>query len=463
MSSRKPVREEQQKLKVLVLSRNYPNCVLDVLGLWVQRLVQHSVSYCEPKVVAPVPYCPPLPGLPEYYARFRRIPRRCWAGGVEVFHPRLLLGPGYALHAIEASLYALAARPQVSRLRRRFPFDLIHAHYTYPDGVVAVRLGRRYRVPVIITEQNLWGPWMDAHPSVRRKAVWAARESTFQIAISSAVRESIACDAGESEKLRVIPDGVDGSAFTLPEDGRRPVSNQILFVGAIRPVKGADVLLQAMRMLLGRGRDLKLVFAGESYFRSYQREHDRIREMVRASGLEDHIQFLGKQLPNELVRAMQESALLALPSRAESLGMVLLEALACGTPVVATRCGGPEDIVNDQVGILVPPEDPEALARGIEAVLDRRARYDPKKLRAYALDNFGLETVGRRIADLYAEALERFHWRASRAAEPSPRAVPFEPCLDAEEEAASEENLSARPKNKEISPRGAAGMTTGSV
>jgi len=88
--------------------------------------------------------------------------------------------------------------------------------------------------------------------------------------------------------------------------------------------------------------------------------------------------------------------------------VVLTEALACGTPVVATRCGGPEDIVNDQAGVLVPPDDPEALACGIEHVLDRRADYNPAQLRAYALDNFGLQTVGRRILNLYSEALERF-------------------------------------------------------
>ena len=115
---------------------------------------------------------------------------------------------------------------------------------------------------------------------------------------------------------------------------------------------------------------------------------------------------------------MQQSAALILPSRAESLGMVLVEALACGTPVVATRCGGPEDIVNEQVGILVPPEDPQALANGIEHVLDRQAAYDPVKLRTHALENFGLQSVGDRLADVYEEAV-----RQSRNSAPAELAV----------------------------------------
>ena len=94
-------------------------------------------------------------------------------------------------------------------------------------------------------------------------------------------------------------------------------------------------------------------------------------------------------------------------SRRESFGVVLAEALACGTPVVATDCGGPADIVTDEVGALVPLEDPEALAAGIERVLDRTGEYDPAKLRAYALDRFGARRVGARIVELYREALER--------------------------------------------------------
>jgi len=163
-----------------------------------------------------------------------------------------------------------------------------------------------------------------------------------------------------------------------------------------------------MKLLADRGRELKLVLVGESFYASYRREYERLRQMAADLGLGARVEFAGKKLGAELVRYMQDSALLVLPSRRESLGTVLVEALACGTPVVATRCGGPEDIVNDQVGVLVPPEDPEALARGIEHLLERRASYDPNRLRAYALENFGVEAVARQLASLYREALANF-------------------------------------------------------
>ena len=382
------------------------------LGLWVERLVRCCLEAWEPKVIAPVPYFPPLPCFPRY-SRFRKVETTRWVDGVEVFHPRIFVGPGYSLYNFESLTYYLAVRRLVDRIRRDFPFQLIHAHFSYPDGWVAARLGRKYRVPVIITEHAPWLPWMDQYPRVRRQAVWATRHSTFVIAVSRSVRDSIAHFAGELDHLCVVPNVLDGDTFKLPLAGDQFKSNQILFVGFMRMVKGVDILLKAIRLLADRGRAVELVIVGESLNESYRRDEKRLREMVRELGLDSRIRFAGPKSPAEVCRYMQESALLVLPSRAESFGTVLVEALACGTPVVATRCGGPEDIVKEGVGVLVCPEDPETLARGIEHVLDRRAAYDPAALRAYALEQFGSRPVSLRMASLYQEAIE--HFQGSRS------------------------------------------------
>lgn len=398
-------------LRVLVLSRNYPNNVTELLGVWVRSLVRQSATFCQVKVVSPVPYCPRVPGFPEQYARFRRVERRRWDGGIESFHPRFISGPGYSTHTIESLLYLAAIRPTVEAVRREFPFDLIHAHFTYPDGVVAAHLARRYGIPVVITEHSPWSPWMDEYPIVRPRAIRAAKQSACHIAVSESVRRTVEHFAGKMENLAVIPCGVDGSVFTLPPDAQPRDPDQILFVGAIRRVKGVDILLRAVRILADRGRPTRLIVVGEAFYDSYRQEELRVKKMVGDLDIGDRVRFVGGQLPPDLVRSMQKSAALVLPSRAESLGMVLVEALACGTPVVATRCGGPEEIVNDRVGLLVPPEDPEALARGIEHVLDRRHTYDPVRLRAHALEKFGLEGVGERLKHVYQEAVRRHQER----------------------------------------------------
>lgn len=393
--------------RILVLSRNYPNNVLPLLGLWVERMVLQAARSCAVQVVSPVPWCPPLPFLPETYARFRRISRHRRDGGVEIHHPRFPVPAGARYPGLQALGYYAAVAPLVRRLRESFRFDLIHAHFTYPDGWVAARLARRWGVPLIITEQAMWGPWMETHAVIRRRSLWAARRSAFHIAISTALRASIARYTGESPRLRVIPDGVDGSLFTLRPGERSASASQILFVGVIRLVKGVDVLLRAMRILADRGRDVRLVLVGESFYESYRLDYERLRGLTAELGIATRVEFVGRKTDEEVARYMQESALLVLPSRRESLGMVLVEALACGTPVVATRSGGPEDIVTPEVGVLVPPEDPEALATGIETVLDRRAHYDPARLRAHALERFGLEAVHEQIAALYSQAIEQ--------------------------------------------------------
>lgn len=389
-------------LRVLFLSVSYPNNVLPLLGLWVQGLVRHCAPFCESKVISPVPYCPPLLGLAKEYSRFRRIERRRWEGGVEVFHPRFLVPPGHRLHGIEDVPYYFAAGRIASRLRSSFPFDVIHAHFSYPDGCVAARLGRRFGVPIIITEHAPWRPWMDNYPSVLRKAKRAFNECAFHIGVSRSVQDETSCFVGDSDKLRVIPCGVDGSIFTLRTS---PRPQQILFAGAIRHIKGVDILLRAMRLLMDRGRQDKLVVVGDSFFKNYQADYARVRQMATDLGL--RVDFVGGKTQRELARYMQESAVLVLPSRKESLGMVLVEALACGTPVVATRCGGPEGIVNDQVGVLVPPEDPEALARAIARVIDSQDQYKPAALRAYALEKFSWQGITEQYIDLYREAVAR--------------------------------------------------------
>lgn len=401
--------EAKRRWRVLVVSRAYPNNVLTGLGLWVIRLVSQCTETCEIKVVSPVQYCPPLTGFSEY-TRFRGVVRNRSDNGVEVFYPRFVVGPGRSLYPTEAILYYLGVRRQVDAIRRTFDFDIIHAHFSYPDGVAAALLGRRYGVPVVITEHAPWKPnWIDKSSIVRRQAVWAAKQSVFQIAVSRSVRDSIAHFTGQPEKIRIIHCGVDGSDFDWSQDAQKTRrKDRVLFVGFINFNKGIDVLLESMRQIVARRPGVKLLLIGGGFYANTKRQEERLREMAKDLEASGHVEFLGHRPPHEVARYMRESTLLVLPSRAESFGGVLVEALACGTPVVATECGGPEDIVNPQVGLLVPPEDSVALALAIERVLERTSDYDPAAIRAYALEHFSWERIAQQTTELYREALDRF-------------------------------------------------------
>ena len=396
--------ERNSAPKVLVLSRNYPNSVTPILGLWVKGLVTHLAQLCEIKVIAPTPYCPPLPGL-KGFTRFRSIERALRVDGVEVLHPRFITGPGYSTYNIESSLYYWSIRHYIDKLRKTFPFELIHAHFSYPDGVVAAKLAARYNVPFMITEHASWTPWMNDYPKVNRQAVWASERSAFHIAVSRFARQTIASYTGETEKLRILPNGVDVENFTPRTNGDRMDPNQILYVGFMRRVKGVDVLLRAMQIVVERNPKLKLVLVGGGVYRHSQAQELELHEMTKELGIEKNVSFVGIKTPAEVASYMRQSSVLVLPSRKETFGAVLVEALACGTPVVATTCGGTTDIVDESVGKLVPTEDSRALAEAILDIVSDRDRYDSKKLRDYAVSNFGWSDVARRTVDLYGEAI----------------------------------------------------------
>lgn len=409
MSTASPGMRDRRRLRVLVLARNYPNAALPLLGLWTRGLVQCTTRFADVTVIAPIPYAPPMPALGPltYYSRHRSVPRRRWDGDVEVLHPRMLVGPRASTARVEAWAYGAAVAPLVGALHHRTRFDLIHAHFTYPDGVVATALGRVLGIPTVISEHAPWTPWMEHDRVARRQGGWAAGACAAHVPVSRYVDRTIAAVTGvRNSRPDPVPPVVDGALF-CPDGGGDRRADQILFVGAVRHSKGVDVLVEALPALARRRPGTRLVMVGEPFYASQRRELDAVLERARALGLAEHVEVVGAKAPAEVARLMAQSAVLVVPSRAESFGAVVIEALACGTPVVATRCGGPEEILNPTVGCLVAPEDPAGLAAALADVLEGPDRYDAGKLREHALVHFGVDVAAGKLAEIYRGVLGR--------------------------------------------------------
>lgn len=390
-------------MHVLVLSRNYPNNVVPRLGLWVQRLVAAQSRRHELTVVAPSVYCPPLP-LPESVAKFREVAGARMEGAVEVLHPRFISGPGYSTYALEAtSQYAAVAR-RVAQLHRARPFDVVHGHFAYPDGVVAVRLGRRLGIPAVITEHNFWRPWMDEHRLVRRQVSWAVARAAALAVVSRAVRMNMEAVLRRAIAAEVVPIGVDGDFFGLKAARVPDATERILYVGWLNEVKGVDVLLRALASLRRTRPAVRLSLIGGSVYRDTLVQERALRRLASELGLDDIVRFMGAQPPESVARELGEADVVVVPSRRESCGSALLEALATGTPVVATRSGGPEDIVTPGVGALAPVADPAGLAAALDSVLARGGTFDPVALRRYALDRFSWDRLADRYSGIYEQA-----------------------------------------------------------
>jgi glycosyltransferase involved in cell wall biosynthesis len=210
---------------------------------------------------------------------------------------------------------------------------------------------------------------------------------------------------GDGPRVDVIPNGVDGDVFTPEASSAGRYPDQIAYVGLINFNKGIDVLLHAMRHVAAQNERARLVLVGGSYYRNTRLQEEQLKAMSRELGLDGRVEFAGRKSPEEVARFMRESAVLVLPSQAETFGAVLFEALASGTPVVATASGGPQEIVTDDVGRLVPIDDAEALADALLDVLAHRDRFEPERLRAHALDRYSWSAIADQYMTMYREVL----------------------------------------------------------
>ena len=380
--------------RVVVLARNYPGPGLPTRGLWVQRLVRAGAAAADLSVVAPVPYS------------IRSIPLRRSEDGIDVWRPRSLGGVMHSLHRLDAWLDFPAISSITDRLHAERRIDAIHAHFIYPEGVVAAKLGRRYGVPVVTTEHSFWRPWMDRHPRVWRQVQAILADVRMITTVSEAVRAQVENMIGDAVESRVLHNVLDEETFVAPSDDDAVDPNRILFVGVIRHVKGLDLLLRALALLRSRRPALSLLVIGRGYLRGYEADEREARRLAAELRLTDCVRWAGELPPSAVAAHMRGSGVVVIPSRRESFCSVGIEALASGTPVVATRCGGPEEYVSDACGRLVPVEDPEALACAIDDVLSKRALFDRAQLSANAVTQFGREAAACAVRAVYDDVVQ---------------------------------------------------------
>jgi glycosyltransferase involved in cell wall biosynthesis len=290
-------------------------------------------------------------------------------------HPRFFCIPRY-FKWLDGVLYAVCLVPFLRRLRRSFPFDIIDAHFAYPDGLAATIIGKIFRRPVVITLRGSivrLATYPLHRPQIRR----ALRAAKRVLAVSESLKQTAVALGVPAEKIRVIPNGVDTGRFfpmdraearrvlDLPKDGRI-----LLSVGGLNEGKGHHRIVAMLPSLLRRHPDLLHVIVGGG------RRADSLRpvleRLVRDLGLQDHVLLAGERPHEQIPLWMGAADVFCLATRSEGWANVLLEALACGRPVVSTRVGGNGEIVTHPgLGALVPAGDDTALAEALDAALER--------------------------------------------------------------------------------------------
>ncbi|MBI2505763.1 MAG: glycosyltransferase family 4 protein [Candidatus Latescibacteria bacterium] len=384
-------------MNLLVASHLYPSTLSRTAGSFVHNQARFLAALAQVRVVSPTPWFPPLPGFGRWSA-YAALPRREELEGVEVERPPYLTFPRRVLLSQVWRFYLRA----LARGQRARPLpDLIHAHCAYPDGLAAVEYGRRLGRPVVITVHGHDLKDLPRNPRWRALVARALQNAQAVIAVSQELGR-LAEGLG-ARRLRVIPNGVDCQLFKPGTRSPGAGGWRLLYVGRFDVAKGLGVLLEALARLRQHRRDLSLKLVGGNAATGTEAP---FRAQVARLGLGECVEFAAEVPWQEVPRHMGEADVFVLPSFSEGLPLVLVEALACGLPLVATRCGGPEELVRAGVGQLVEVGEVEGLAHGIEVVLDHYAGYDRQAIRRRAEEEYDYRCIAARLFEVYEEVLK---------------------------------------------------------
>ncbi len=355
------------------------------------------------EVIAPIPYT--ASWWPAAKSRkLASIPEREVIGGISVHHPRYALLPKVSM-PIHAWLMASGCVDLAHRLHAAEPFDLLDAHFIYPDGSAGVRIAKALGVPAVVSARgsdlNLFPRFRTIRPQIRS----TLRAANGRIAVSRALQSAmLEVDQGVRD-IRVIGNGVDPSRFfpVDPQEARHALgipskSLVALCVAALLPLKRQDAVIRAVHRLLPQFPDLQLYLVGQG---AWGRE---LEELATKLGVQASVHLVGP-CPNESLRFWYSAAdVSVLASSREGWPNVLLESLACGTPVVATRVGGNSEVISSSaLGVLVDQSD-DSLADGLRRALiqdwHRAAMVAYARTRDWSL-------VAREVEEYFREILAR--------------------------------------------------------
>jgi len=356
-------------VRVLVITKLFPNAAEPLSAPFNRQQLGALGRRCEVEVLATIPW---FPGS-RLLARLARRPppprvrRADHIEGLAVEHPRTLYLPRYG-HALSAGLYALSVWPALLRRRRRF--DVLLGSWAYPDGVATVALGRALGLPVVVKVHGSDLDLLARRPALRWQLARALPRAARVVTVSRALAQAAESLGVEPSRIDVVANGVDGELFRVRDRAEaRAVLGQggdtrrwILYVGRLQVDKGVLDLAAAFAKVAAGDPLAALVVVGEGPARA------ALESALAPLGA--RARLVGAVPLAEVPRWMAAADLVTLPSHHEGTPNVLLEALASGRRVVATRVGGIPDVVHrPELGVLVPVGDVTALAAALGAEL----------------------------------------------------------------------------------------------
>lgn len=408
-------------MKVLFLTMWYPNPQNPVSGTFVHEQAEALRKQgVDVRVMQPLPLAPfPINRLKASYRALAAVPEEESYAGHPVYHPRYLTLPGHRLFERVGDWMFKAIRARIEALHRDWPFDILHAHATYPCGFAANRC-RDELFPGVKVLHTIHRTCIIDAPNYNKACFEKVRlgleGADFNVFVSGeGLRLGLEyTEQSISDYSRYITNGVNTEKFSLSDADLAEVQAlrkahretwNLVFVGYLKEVKGIKELLEAVRNLYRQGRqNLRLFLVGDNQL------GDFVRDYLAAHGLQDVVHMVGA-VPHQKVKIwMRFASAFILPSHSEGTPTVLFESLFVGAPSIFTAVGGVGDVVRDrQEALLIPPRSVPAIEQAIAALMDDPALCEQLAGRGHQLikSQFTWEINARAILEQYQHLLGR--------------------------------------------------------
>ena len=375
-------------LKLLVFSSLFPSQKRPNAGVFIRERMFRVNPEIPIIVISPVPWFP-FQGLISYWRpHFRPQPSRHEEQqGIQVYFPRFFSIPGL-FKSYDGFFMALGSLSMLFKLRKQF--NIIDAHFAYPDGYAATLLGRWLKVPVTITLRGTEVP-LSKLPGRKDKLLIALENANRIFSVSDSLKQLVISLGAQPDKIRVVGNGIDLLKFyplersiaraelTIAEDAKVLIS-----VGALVDRKGFHRVIELLPALVKQYPKLiYLIVGGDSPEGNIK---SRLQQQVKTLMLEDHVRFLGAYPSDQLKRPLSAADVFVLATANEGWANVFLEAMACGLPVITTDVGGNKEVVNNsELGTVVAFGEPEALLSALLQALEKD--WQPAVIIDYAQQN----------------------------------------------------------------------------
>lgn len=375
-------------MRVLFINSIYPNPAEPTKGNFVLKNLAHYPKNIDIDVIAAVGYFvksrrKSVKGVP--HIRFENFEGR----KIRIWHPRFVLFPKNFMRAFVPLFERLAIAPILWFLNKRKKIDLLHINFCFPDGVAVASLARQMGIPYVITEHQAVLETLLSIKYMNKMMLHAYHGADKIIAVSEHTKNILLKHGVSRNNVVVVPNGIDTELFT-PQASSQEIK-RLIYIGYLVEHKGVQVLLEALSKV--GDSSLKLSIVGDGAYK------EELQNLTSEYHLEEQVEFLGSKTPSEVAQLLKEHDALVHPSFIESFGITVIEAMASGLPVLATRNGGSEYIVTEETGIIVPPKDSDAFAHGIRELIS--SDWDREHIREYATQNYDIRNIVKKTISLY--------------------------------------------------------------